>query len=227
VTGAELLDPKRPARAYKRHQVVVFRNQAQYQDALRGEVPADGSTTGFYSTRRRTAYFFVPEPGPGQPAFDDTVLYHEAVHQLFNESRTTVAEPGEKQNFWLIEGIACYFESLTERDGYLTVGGTDADRFRAAHYRLLNDAFYVPLQELSGMSRLALQRDPRIARLYSQSAGLTHFLVHSAGGARRDGLLAALTAIYTGRDRPGTLPESLGDGFAALDAAYRAFIAAR
>src|SRR5690606_41316374 len=62
-------------------------------------------------------------------------------------------EPGVRHNFWLIEAIACYFESLAPREGYLTVGGTETQRFRAAQYRLLNDRFYVPLAELCGLGR--------------------------------------------------------------------------
>ncbi len=225
-TPGELVSAKfKPPRAPKRHQLMVFRNRAEYLQALRGEVPDDIPTTGIYISRRRTAYFFVPEdPQTKQPAFDDTVLYHEAVHQLFHETRAAVAEPGEKHNFWLIEGIACYFESLTERDGCLTVGGTDAERFRAAQYRFVNDGFYVPLETLCGMDRAALQRDPRIARLYSQSAGLTHYLMHASHGTHRDGLFTALTALYTGRDRRSTLSESLGEPLSTLDDNYHAFL---
>ncbi len=163
LTAAELFEP-RPPRAVRRHQVLVFRNRGEYQQALRGEIPDDVMTTGIYVPRRRTAYFFVPDQGEGaKPMFDDTVLYHEAVHQLFAESRTVAPEPARHQNVWLVEGIACYFESLSEQDGYLTVGGTQAERFRAAKFRLLNDRFYVPLAELSALGKDALQRDPRIA----------------------------------------------------------------
>jgi hypothetical protein len=226
LTASELFEP-RPPRAFRRHQVLVFRNRGEYQQALRGEVPDNVATQGIYVARRRTAYFFVPDPDKnGNPAFDDTVLYHEAVHQLFAESRTVVPEPARQQNVWLVEGIACYFESLAERDGYLTVGGTRTERFRAAQFRLLNDGFYVPLAEFSAMGKEALQRDSRIARLYSQASGLTHFLMHSDHGRGRDALLTALTAIYTGRDRPATLAEALGEEFAALDARYRQFMQA-
>jgi hypothetical protein len=226
LTAGELFD--RPARPIKRHQVLVFRNRDGFQQALRGEIPPDVAITGIYIAPRRTAYFYVPDRDPNQPGtvFDDTVLYHEAVHQLFAESRRGIVQPARDHNVWLVEGIACYFESLTERDGYLTVGGAQAQRFRAAQVRLLNDQFYVPLAELSAMGKDRLQRDPRIARLYSQSAGLTHFLMHSNQGRRRDGMLAVLTAIYTGRDRSTTLPEALGQDFDSLDAQYRQFMQA-
>ena len=50
-----------------------------------------------------------------------------------------------------------------------------------------------------------LQNDRRIATLYSQSAGLTHFLVHYDGGRYRDALVAYLSAVYGGLDSPNTL----------------------
>ena len=37
-----------------------------------------------------------------------------------------------------------------------------------------------------------LQKDPKIATLYSQSAGLTHFLIHYDHGRYRDALVAYL-----------------------------------
>jgi hypothetical protein len=218
----ELSSERQPRR---RHEVMVFRNRAEYLQALRGEVPENVTTSGIYISRRRTAYFYVPEsPDAARPAFDDTVLFHEAVHQLFSEASRAIDAPGEKRNFWLIEGIACYFESLTQRDGYLTVGGTDAERFRAARYRLLNDQFYVPLEELSKMDRLSLQRHARIAQLYSQSAGLTHFLIHSEHGRRRQGLIETLKAVYSGRDNATALSEAVGQDYSKLDEAYRQFM---
>ena len=70
----------------------------------------------------------------------------------------------------------------------------------------------------------ALQRDPKIAMLYSQSAGLTHCLMHAEGGRFRDPLMAYLASIYSGRDRASTLADAAGKSFADLDQIYRAFV---
>ena len=84
------------------------------------------------------------------------------------------------------------------------LGGIDDERLHAAQYRVLHDNFYVPLRQLAGQSRESFQHDPQIRRLYSQSAGLTHFLVHYGGGRYRDALVSYLTPpirAATGRTR--------------------------
>ena len=112
-------------------------------------------------------------------------------------------------------------ESLAERDGFCIVGGQQAVRFQDARYRLINDDFYVPLAELVAISMDKLKTDDRIARLYSQSSGLTYFLMFADEGRRRDALVDYLVAIYTGRDRTSTLAELTGEKYEALDQQYR------
>jgi hypothetical protein len=224
---AKLFDGGRPARSIKRHQVVYFRSQDEFKQALRGEIPEQVNITGIYIGARRKAYFYAPpkeSTGTTTAALDDSTLYHEAAHQLFSESRTVAPDLGREANFWVVEGIACYFESLTPREGCVTLGGSDTVRFRDARYRLLQDNFYVPLGQLARLGMSSLQRDPKIAMLYTQSAGLTHFFMHHEGGRYRDPLMSYLAAIYSGRDRATTLAELTGQSFGTLDEQYRAFV---
>jgi hypothetical protein len=72
----------------RRMRVVFYADREQYKRALRGQIPADIETTGFYWGEQRTAFFF------GSPDPDYRTLYHEATHQLFSESRPTVANVG-------------------------------------------------------------------------------------------------------------------------------------
>ena len=95
---------------------------------------------------------------------------------------------------------------------------------RAAQYRLLHDDFYVPLQEFTALGIERLQKDPRIATLYSQAAGLTNFLVYYDGGRYRDALVAYLVAVYTGRDDPDTLAKLTGVSYSTLDKQYHEFM---
>src|SRR5439155_19281609 len=132
---------------------------------------------GFYSAANKSAYFFA-----GDEQYGGTI-YHEATHQLFQETRTAVPDPGRKNNFWIYEGVACYMESLAEhpliegetRGMYITLGGDNAGRVPAARKRLLDDSFYVPFRELVTVGRQDFQQDLRIAPLYSQIAGQTYF----------------------------------------------------
>jgi hypothetical protein len=207
-----------PRGARKQHQVVYFRNREEYGNRLRSLQPQIDVTLGLYLNTQRTAYFFA---GPDQ---DPGTIFHEAAHQLFQESRQVVADVGQRDNFWIVEGVACYMESLVEHDGYFTLGGANAGRMPAARHRLQVDGFYIPLAELTQFGMLDLQRDERLPRIYSQSAGLTDFLMHDDGGRYREPLVEYLVAIYTGKADPGTLAKLTGADYAALDRQYAEFM---
>jgi hypothetical protein len=214
----QLFQGRALARAARPLQVTYFKNEDEYQQALSAWLPAGVKTTGIYLADQKQAYFYAREGD------DFGTLYHEATHQLFHESRPASPLVGRRANFWIIEGIACYMESLVEHDGYATLGGSDAVRYLDARHRVVEDSFYVPLAELCGLGMEGLQQDPRIARLYSQSAGLAHFLVHHQNGRYRDALLGYLSVVYSGQDVPATLAQQAGVGFDILDRQYREFL---
>jgi len=184
---------------------------------LRASLP-NIETAGIYLERPRCAFFFADKDA------DDRTLYHEATHQLFHESRPIAPDVGRKANFWIIEGIAMYMESLRREDGFYVLGGFDDQRLHAAQYRLLVDKFYVPLAEFTSFGMEKLQTDPRIATLYSQAAGLTHFLVYYDGGRYRDALVSYLAAVYSGRDNLDTLSGLCATSYRELDKKYHEFI---
>jgi hypothetical protein len=201
-----------------RHQVVYFRDREEYLASLKPMMPNIDISIGVYMDIPRTAYFYPDPKG------DDRTLYHEGTHQLFHESRPVSPKVGKLVNFWIIEGIAMYMESLRVRDSFYELGGFDDQRMIAARYRLLNDHFYVPLAEMVGYSMEKLQKDPRIATLYSQSAGLTHFLIHYDHAKYRDALVAYLSEVYSAHDTEQTLPKLTGERFADLDQQYKEFM---
>ncbi|MBI2825233.1 MAG: hypothetical protein HYX69_11165 [Planctomycetia bacterium] len=202
----------------RRHKVVYFKSRNEYVRALEKDEPKIGMTTGYYLAAKRAAYFFAGED------FDASNLYHEATHQLFSEIRPVARDIGRDANFWIIEGIACYMESLVEQGDWCLVGGNEAVRLQDARHRLVVDNYYVPLAELTTFGMQRLQHDPRIAMLYSEASGLTHFLMHDAGGRYRDALVEYLVAVYTGHDNRGTLARIIGKSDGELDTEYRKFI---
>ncbi len=201
-----------------RHQVVYFRDRQDYNQGLRAAFPNIEMSIGVYWESTRRAYFFAGE------ACDDRTLFHEATHQLFHESRPVAPDVGARSNFWIVEGIALYMESLHQEEDCHVLGGFDDLRMVAARYRLLHDDFYIPLSDLTAMGREELQTHPRIATLYSQAAGLTHFLIAYDGGRYRDALVHYLSAVYSGRDDPNTLARLTGVAYPELDRRYREFI---
>ena len=207
----------------KPFQVIYYKTREEYNTVLRRQQPRIAMTLGIYFDTTRTTHFFA---GDDQ---DVGTIYHETVHQFFQESKPSARNVGALANAWVIEGVACYFESLVEHHDpkmgrFFTLGTPAAGRLPAARHRRLVDDFYVPLAELSALGMTDLQRRDDIARLYSQSAGLATFLMHYKDGLYRPALVKLLQLVYTGRDKTSTLQDLTGRSFAELDRQYREFL---
>lgn len=201
-----------------KHRIVFFRNRKEYVDYLAPRYPSVANSCGFYVIEDRTSYFFAGEE------FDRATMLHEVTHQLFSELRRTSPQITERPNFWMVEGIAIHMESLHDEGRYHVVGGFDTQRLLAARIRFVKDGFYVPLRELCAMNTQEFQTHPQMVRLYSQSAGLMQFLLHSSDGRYRDAVADILREIYSGQSVMNTLPKHLGRSFEELDEEYREFI---
>lgn len=206
-------------------QVVLHRNREQYVRHLITRQPRIAETIGIYFDREREAHFFVAAEASSAGA--DATLYHEAVHQLFQESERKRREAGGGDNFWAIEGVATYFESLgrhadNEYGVYFTIGEPNAGRLPAARQRLLEEGYRVPLAELVLLGKGDLQTRRDLAPLYSQAAGLATFFM--ADDELRPAFAEYLKRLYAGRTEPATLAELTGKTYAELDAKYRAFL---
>ena len=208
--------PQRPTT--RPHRVVYYGSRDEYNAELRRDQPNIEITLGIYFDAKRCAFFFA---GEEQSA---GTLHHEAAHQLFQEARDTARNVGRRNNFWIIEGIATYLESLTEHEGYYTLGGADAGRMRAARQRLRVEEFYVPFAEMTPWGMSEMQGHPQLAKLYSQAAGQATFLMHADDGHTREPLVHYLIAVYQNRATPQTLAELTGLSYEELDRQYRAWI---
>lgn len=200
-------------------QCVLLADRGQYVAELEKLEPLIGKTLGLYWTPTHTSWFFV---GPEQTP---TTIHHEATHQLFGEMRQTSPLAGERCGFWAIEAAACFMESLARTPSGWTLGGLDAGRAPAARQRLLEDGFFVPLEELTAMGRTQLQADERLPQIYSQIAGLADFFMTGEEGRYREAFVEYLTRIYTGTVDPDTLARLCGRRYAELDEAYRRHMA--
>jgi hypothetical protein len=203
-----------------RHQVTHFRNKQEYDNALRSLQPQIEITLGIYFGRLRNAYFFA-----GDKQYSGTLL-HEATHQLFQETRPTQVTAGTKDNFWAIEAVACYMESLVEHEHWYTLGGIDQGRAPAARFRLLEDRFQVPLDELVRLGMTELQHDDRLPKVYSQIAGQAWFFLNGQDGRYRRAFVDYLSAVYANKADAATLAKLCGQSYEQLDLEYRQFMQA-
>ena len=202
----------------RKHKVVQFRDRQEYVKQLAQLEPQIAVSLGYYMHGRRTSFFYA-----GKESLRAT-WFHEATHQLFQESGEAIERVGEKWNSWILEGIAVYMESLVPHRGYWTLGGFDADRLQYARARMLSGGKYTPLSELVRLGREDLQRHPDIRRIYTQSAGLVHFFMNGSNARFRRAIIDLLRAQYQGRDSTRSLVLLTGTDFNELDDQYRQFL---
>ena len=196
------------------HRVVLFRDRDEYIEKLTRVEPMIGKTLGYYMKDEEKSFLHA-----GGRSLQKT-WFHEVVHQLFQETGGTVAHIGERWNFWLVEGVAMYFESLVRHDNYFTLGGFDADRLQYARARRHSGEFYMPVAELTRLGRADIQEHPDIGRIYSQSAGLVHFLMNHKGGRFRGRFIELTELVCQGRDPSDALATVVGEPFDRIDELY-------
>jgi hypothetical protein len=192
---SQFLD-RRPSRITVRRKlrVVLFRDAREYQRSLGRSVPGIERSTGYYNDQNQTTFLYVGDVD------DAATRRHEMVHQLFREAtRSGLRQnqmPAEEAGFWLIEGIAGYFESLSVGDEVATVGGWDASRLQFARYRILGLADVMPMDELQLDGRAAAQQREDLARWYAHAIAQTHRLMDSGNPQERHWLYHQLADKY-------------------------------
>ncbi len=209
-------------RSGQQYKVNYYRSREEYVARLKPHFPSIDVTNGIYLTNGlegRTAHFYHDPAGN-----HEATLYHEATHQLFYESHLQHRPIADKQNFWIVEGIACYMESFHRDQGEFSVGDPSYIRFAGARINYINLKYYVPLREFTTMGMQDFQSAPMLAKNYTQASGLAHFFMHYDGGRYRDALVAHLVQIYSNsarkRENSQGLDELTGESFTELDRTY-------
>jgi hypothetical protein len=180
----------------KPYLVNFYRTRDEYCDRLRVYFPNIEQTNGVYMTSDRVAHFY------DDPQNDHAgTIYHEGTHQLFYESSASNRTICESSHFWIIEGIACYMESLQRKNGSITLGDPKYIRFTGARHNLIKENYYVPLREFAGMGMKEFQNATQLSKNYTQSAGLARFFMHYEDGRYRDALMRHLEQLYSADSR--------------------------
>ncbi|MDR2439657.1 MAG: hypothetical protein LBE12_09860 [Planctomycetaceae bacterium] len=229
---AKLFLESLPNISLPRHRVYVFRDKQDYvsflKDSEQGFESQLRESNGFYHPQRFVSYFFPVSANMDE--FDaDTVrkaLYHEGAHQLFQEARPKSNLPGVRNNFWIVEGIAMFMETFRiEGNCYKLGNQEDARLFAAKAHRFDSEyLFYLPFEQTVTLGRREFQTHPRLARLYSQSAGMTHFLMFYRNGQYRYVVFELLRQVYAGAARQDTLSKLTGRSYQELDQEYTEFL---
>ncbi|MDR2757069.1 MAG: hypothetical protein LBC20_15340 [Planctomycetaceae bacterium] len=221
-----------PSVPLPRHRVYVFRDKRDYvfflKDSEQGFEAQLRESNGFYHPQRFISYFFPVSCNMDE--FDaDTVrkaLYHEGTHQLFQEARPKSNLPGVRNNFWIVEGMAMFMETFRIEGNQYKLGNQEDSRLFAAKAHRFEPEylFYLPFEQTVALGRREFQTHPRLARLYSQSAGMTHFLMLYRNGKYRYAVFELLRQVYAGAVRPDTLSKLTGHSYQELDQEYTEFL---
>lgn len=178
----------------RKMRVVLLKNASDYARTLGQSMPGIGQSTGFYSDERRTSFFY-----PSDSTDAVATQRHELVHQLFREAtRSGLAgdSPGRESDFWLVEGIAGYFESLRFDQRRATVGGWDSPRLQYSRYRVFGRREIMPLAELRPDGQAKAQRRADLARWYAFSIAYTHQLLDGKSLSGRRWIYDRLAKLY-------------------------------
>lgn len=207
------------------HTVVYFRDRDQYVEALAPKLgSAAYDTEGIYNG---VAYFYAGKDS------DPRAIIHEATHQLFAETRAYTLVPtemknfsvqGMESNFWVIEGIAMFMESLKESPRLHELGDFRDNNLYTARYYLLRKNFYIPFEQFTAMGHTLFYNSQCEYELYQQATGVTWFLLFYENGKYRDAFIRYLSLVYSGLDKPETLSELTGVSYSQLDKEYKQFI---
>ena len=203
----------------KKFQIIFFKDRPSYVDELSQSIPGVAASTGYYSPSEEASFFYASDQEQEQATWR-----HELTHQLFRESRRSAESPFQDRFLWLDEGIAMYFESLTESPRYVVLGGFDSRRMQFARLRCLKEQFYVPAKDLTALDQKEFQTHPDVQKVYSQSAGLAHYLMSSDHGALRSRLCEFLRLSYMGKLKDDSFNKILGMTMEEIDSAYPEFL---
>ena len=217
----------------RKHKVFLFADREAYLREVR-KMDSTGQiemSHGGYFPEVRCIYVYLP--GPGEKVDLETMLVHEATHQLFEECRNeldTNARARQRkrspiiQNFWILEGSATYMETFRDDGMNYHIGGLDSPRFLRAKERVFEPNGTLPLRQYAQLSARAFQSHKDLPMLYTQAAGLTLFFLHYENGKYRNVFINYLFMVYERVDQVNTLEILTGKSFEELDQEYQSFM---
>src|SRR5690606_23815498 len=131
------------ATAAARHEIHFYQSRQEFVLRLRDKQAGIEYSNGLYLPNERTTFSFY---NADDLAANEETLIHEVTHQLLSESLRVPQRIGVEDNFWLVEGIACYLESFeVAPNGNIRVGDPRHVRIENARQRLLEINFFIPL----------------------------------------------------------------------------------
>jgi len=202
----------------RKFDVVFFQNKQQYASLLGEHVRGVGISSGYYSNKLRTSFFYDGD------ATTQSTWRHELTHQLFRQSKGRSPDNAfDKNHVWIDEGVATYAESMVKFDNYVTLGGFEAERTQYARQQALLEQAYLPVANLNNMTTDNWQAQGN-AKLYSQSAAIVDTLMNENHGQYQPDFIDLLQVIYYKQARPNSFEKKLKLSFTQVDQMFLKFL---
>jgi len=195
--------------------VVIFRDKNEYVRELFPIESRIEMTNGLYFAPKKTMYLYAPET---------KVLFHEGTHQILREHFSPCQTPTFRNNFWVVEGIALFMETLRIEEEHYQLGNILADRLFSARIYQFDRDYDMPIRKLMAMGAAEVQSSEARQQIYSQSAALFHYLMFAEQGEYRKALFELLCRTYLGTATPETLSDLTGLSYEELDIKYLEFL---
>jgi hypothetical protein len=198
-----------------RCKVVLYRDKEEYEVNLRRIDPNIALSNGFYYAPEKTAYFYSSET---------RVLFHEGTHQILAEHFFCEHASVFPNNFWIVEGIALFMQTLKIEEKTYKLGDIMDDRLFSAKKYQFEQNYSMPIRRLTAMSMRKIHASTDLQKIYSQSATLVHWLMFAEKGRYRGVVFELLRQTY----RDSATPESLNNltdlSYEELDVKYVEFL---
>lgn len=215
-----------PARAAKLR-VLAFRARDDYLRNI--PLPDMKRHSGFFDPATNASYFSLD--ALGEPA-----LFHEATHQLAWNHLPKGEAAGPRPNFWVVEGLAAWFESFSlGADGAGRIGDFETGRrenifrFRLGRAKeMIADGEWEALPRYVLLDDDSYRDDGQGGRTrgwprYSEGALLVHYLMTAEAGRHRAAFVEYLKDVYACRTRPDSFARRFGVAPAELEPRVLAF----
>ena len=212
---AEFVKEEKDEPVPRRHHIILYRDKQEYTFNLRQFDLRITETNGFYYEPRRTAYFF---------SMEEKILLHEGTHQILAEHFGRDTMSAFRSNFWIVEGVALFMQTLQVEEKCYRIGDILTDRLYSARVYRLEHNHNVPIRQLTTMSRTQFQRRADLQQIYSQSATLVHWLMFAEEGRYRKTLFELLRQTYLDTSKAESLSELTGLSYDELDKKYAKFL---
>lgn len=202
--------------ASKKFVCYIFKDQKEYDEVMKKAHPDSVGRGGFYSHKDHFTHFFKhdkdsdvwrsilkTDPDADLDEYSRSVWLHETTHQILHECvGKSIPQISDKDyfNFWVVEGLPSYFESLRLKpDGGYDVGYPE-------HYRFRNLRKYFPkrlrdldLEQLIKANRTEVFGERKTSQLnYHMTVMLSDFFFKFEDGKYREKFLKYAVEVHKG-----------------------------